>query len=57
MTKLIHLLFSGDNLDKQKPIEPEWELYLSETAKILTQNQNANGFFVPNKWLRNNNLF
>lgn len=33
----------GDNLDKQKPIEPEWELYLSETAKILTQNQNANG--------------
>ena len=35
--------FSGNNLDKQPIIEPEWEYYLKDTAKIIINNLNASG--------------
>jgi hypothetical protein len=36
-------MFSGNDLDKQAIVEPEWESYLKETAKIILQRPNQDG--------------
>jgi hypothetical protein len=44
-------LFSGKSLDGQQPVQPEWELYLDDTAKVLLRNLNANGYLLFSEYL------